>query len=311
MDYHSKIVSFGSCFADEVGKKFDYYKFRQFTNPFGVLFHPLAIEKVINFALSEKQFKSKDLFYHNERWHCFDVHSNLSHPDVEMMLTNLNATLKATRHNILEASHFIITLGTAWVYHHLESNETVANCHKIPQKAFEKRLLSIEEITTSLENIVTKVKGVNSNIRFIYTISPVRHLKDGFTENQISKSHLIAAMHQFLKQKSAPLNYGLAEGLDYFPSYEIMMDELRDYRFYTADMVHPNSLAVNYIWERFGETYFTIQVKKTMTEVETIQKGLAHKPFNPQSDSQQKFLKNIQQKINLLQQEFPHILFNK
>lgn len=310
VDYHSKIISFGSCFANEVGKKFDHYKFRQFTNPFGVLFHPLAIEKVIDFALSEKQFTSENLFYHNERWHCFDVHSNLSHPDKEEMIVNLNATLKATRQNILEASHFIITLGTAWVYHHIESNETVANCHKVPQKEFEKRLLSIEEITTSLEFIVAKVKGVNSNIRFIFTISPVRHLKDGFTENQVSKSHLVSALHESLSTlSSTPLGGGVGGGDYYFPSYEIMIDELRDYRFYAADMVHPNSLAINYIWERFGETYFTNQVKKTMTEVETIQKGLAHKPFNTQSDSHQKFLKNLLEKINLLQLEFPHILF--
>lgn len=307
IDYHSRILSFGSCFADEVGKKFDYYKLNHLTNPFGILFHPLAIEKVIDFALSEKQFTQDDVFLLDERWHCFDVHSAMSHPHKEEMLTNLNDTLKTTHQSILEATHFIITLGTAWAYKHIESTQIVANCHKVPQKAFEKKLLSIEEIATSIENLVLKVKAANPIINFIFTISPVRHLKDGFAENQLSKAHLISALHQVLENKNSPPQRGRAG--DYFPSYEILMDELRDYRFYTEDMIHPNQLAIDYIWERFSETYFTKVTFATMKEVDAIQKGLAHKPFNPNSGRHLGFLKKLENQIEKLQKEFGQIKF--
>ncbi len=311
IDYNSRIVSFGSCFADEVGKKFEHFKFNHLTNPFGILFHPLAIEKVIDFALSEKKFTQDDIFLLDERWHCFDVHSALSHPDKEWMLTTLNDTLNVTRQNIIEATHFIITLGTAWIYRHIESNEIVANCHKVPQKAFEKKLLSIDEIATSLENLVSKVKAVNPEISFTFTISPVRHLKDGFVENQLSKAHLISGLHKFLESQNSPLLWGGVGAGDYFPSYEILMDELRDYRFYAQDMIHPNQLAINIIWERFSDTYFTKETFATLKEVDVVQNRLAHKPFNAQSDSHHKFLKSLSQKINLLQQQFPQMQFDK
>jgi hypothetical protein len=305
IDYHSRIISFGSCFAEEVGKKFDYFKFQHLTNPFGILFHPLAIEKVIDFALSEKQFTQDDIFFLDERWHCFDVHSAMSHPDKEVMLINLNNTLKATRQNISEATHFIITLGTAWVYTHLETNEIVANCHKVPQKAFEKKLLSIEEIATSIETIISKVKAINPNSNFIFTVSPVRHLKDGFTENQISKANLISALHSCLN----PRLVSEVEAGAYFPSYEILMDELRDYRFYAEDMIHPNRLAIDFIWERFSEAYFTKETFATMKEVDAIQKGLSHKPFNPNSESHLRFLNKLKNQIKQLQKEFAQIQF--
>lgn len=309
IDYHSRIISFGSCFADEVGKKFDHFKLNHLTNPFGILFHPLAIEKVIDFALSEKQFTQDDIFLLDERWHCFDTHSAMSHPDKKVMLTTLNDTLKATRQNILEASHFIITLGTAWVYKHTETSEIVANCHKVPQKAFEKKLISIEEIAKSIENIVSRVKAANTKINFIFTVSPVRHLKDGFTENQLSKAHLISALHQVLENKNFPLLWRGAGGENYFPSYEILMDELRDYRYYAEDMIHPNQLAIDIIWERFSEAYFTKETFEIMKEVDLIQKGLAHKPFNPNSERHLQFVKSLNEKIAMIKKRISHIQF--
>lgn len=306
IDYHSKVVSFGSCFADEVGKKFEYFKFQHCTNPFGILFHPLAIEKMIDFALSEKEFADEDVFFQNERWHCFDVHSAMSHPEKEEMLSTLNERLKTTSQEISQATHFIITLGTAWVYRHIEIGQTVANCHKVPQNNFEKRLLTIDEIANSIENLVTKVKAINPKVTFIFTVSPVRHLKDGFVENQLSKAHLIAGLNSFLLKK-APLWEGW--GASYFPAYEILMDELRDYRFYAEDLVHPNQLAVDYIWNRFADVYFSESTFSTKKQVDTIQKGLAHKPFNPDSESHQKFIQNLDEQIKRLQKDFPHIKF--
>jgi len=316
IDYHSKIVAFGSCFAENMGAMFQYYKFQSTTNPFGILFHPLAIEKVIHFALSEKKFTENDIFFLNERWHCFDVHSQLSHPDKEVLLQNLNEALQTTRHALMESTHCIITLGTAWVYKHKTSTEVVANCHKVPQNEFEKQLLSVMEIEENLQRIVELVKATNPNITFIFTISPVRHLKDGFVENQRSKAHFIAALHQYLSVTNSPLRslseaevWRGAGGEDYFPSYEILMDELRDYRFYAEDLIHPNQLAIDIIWERFSETYFTEETFATMKEVDSIQKGLLHKPFSPDSQSHLKFLKKLKNQMEQLQKKLGHIQF--
>lgn len=302
-------MAFGSCFAENMGAKFQYYKFQSTTNPFGILFNPLAIEKVIHFALSEKTFTEKDIFFHNERWHCFDVHSILSHPEKEVLLQNLNKALQITEEQLKASTHFILTLGTAWVYRHKKSNEPVANCHKVPQKEFEKHLLSVSEIKESLQRIVEKLKEVNSNITFIFTISPVRHLKDGFVENQWSKAHIIAGLLNFLEEFSR--NHPEDGSLEYFPAYEVMMDELRDYRFYADDLIHPNQLAINYIWERFSETYFTKETFTTMKDVDSIQKATSHRPFNAEGEAHLRFLEALKLKIKDLQLRFSYMEFNK
>lgn len=303
IDYHSRLVSFGSCFVENMGGKFAYYKFQNITNPFGILFQLLAIEKLFTLALSEKEFTETDVFFHNERWHCFDAHSAMSHPQQEVLLENLNNALEITRKNLKEATHCIITLGTAWVYQHKASGELVANCHKVPQKEFKKRLLTIEEIEKSLENIIDCVRKFNPNYSLIFTISPVRHLKDGFTENQVSKSHLISALYKIRNTEE------FKQYLYYFPSYEIVMDELRDYRFYGPDMIHPSPTAIDYIWNRFSECCIAEEVLPVMKEVDIIQKSLAHKPFNPNSESHIRFLKNLKLQIEKLQKEFDHIHF--
>tara|TARA_R110000850_G_scaffold182360_1_gene307793 strand:+ start:52502 stop:53464 length:963 start_codon:yes stop_codon:yes gene_type:complete len=305
LDYNSRIVSFGSCFVENMGGKFEYYKFQNITNPFGILFQPLAIEKLIAFAISEKEFTTNDVFFHNERWHCFDAHSALSHPQKEVLLKNLNNVLQLTSQNLKQATHCIITLGTAWVYQHKTSGELVANCHKVPQKEFEKRLLTVDEIEKSLKNIIGSVRKLNPDCSLIFTISPVRHLKDGFTENQVSKSHLISALYKTRNAEE------FKQDLYYFPSYEIVMDELRDYRFYAPDMIHPNPTAIDYIWNRFSEYCISEEAFLVMKEVGGIQKGMAHKPFNPDSESHISFLNDLQEKIQSLQKRFSHIDFYK
>ncbi|WP_310559830.1 GSCFA domain-containing protein [Flavobacterium sp.] len=301
IDYNSKIVSLGSCFAVNISEKFDYFKFQNTTNPVGILFHPLAIEKLIDFAVSGKQFTEKDIFFHNERWNCFDVHSDLSTSNKAEFLENLNAIIKSTLQQLQEASHIIITYGTSWVYRNLDTNEIVANCHKVPQAAFSKEILSVETIECSIQNTIDLIQKINPNINFIFTLSPVRHLKDGFLENQQSKAHLITALHKIVNYQLSIINY--------FPSYEIMMDELRDYRFYAEDMIHPNSVAIDYIWERFCETAISEEIHSIMKEVETIQRGLAHRPFNANSEIHQQFLSNLQDKIAKIQNQFPKIQF--
>lgn len=298
IDYDSRILSIGSCFAENIGEKLAYYKFRNAINPFGILFHPKAIEKLVLRAIEGEAYGEEDIFHQNERWHCFDAHSKLSNTSKNDLLQELNSALELTTRTLQEASHIIITLGTAWVYRHLERDSIVANCHKVPQKIFSKILLSVSDIKSSLQNIEKEVRRINPDVQFIYTVSPVRHLKDGFIENTQSKSHLIAAVHKSLNSSS-----------NYFPSYEIMMDELRDYRFYDEDMIHPNATAVDYIWQGFKSVWINLGTFKTMKDVETVQKGMHHRPFNPKSSEHKRFILQIEEKKKNLGIKFPHIKF--
>jgi lysophospholipase L1-like esterase len=301
--YESKILSLGSCFAENMGQILTFYQFQRGMNPFGIIFNPVSIEKLIERVVLQLHFTKDDIFFFNERWHCYEVHSELSHADSEVVLSNLNRILLETQKQLQEATHIIITYGTSWVYRHIETNAVVANCHKVPQKQFSKELLSIDSIQNSIQNTVDWIQKSNPNCNFIFTVSPVRHLKDGFVENQWSKAHLIAAIHDKLKTEYLKLN------TDYFPSYEIMMDELRDYRFYADDMMHPSALAIDYIWERFAATQIDANATATMELVQTIRKGLAHRPFNPNSESHQKFEANLKEKIATLEAQYSFMKF--
>ena len=300
IDYKSNILLIGSCFSENIGNKLAYYKFQSLQNPIGILFHPKAIENFVTDVINERVYTENDLIFENERWHNFNAHSGLSSSDKNEILNNLNTAISSTNKKLKEASHIIITLGTSWVYRFIESDKIVANCHKIPQKKFLKELLSIDEITESLEALIALVKSVNKNATLLFTVSPVRHLKDGFTENQQSKSHLIAAIHNVIEPRKKT---------HYFPSYEIMMDELRDYRFYAEDMIHPNKTAINYIWNRFSEVWISEKSLSIMKEIETIQKGLSHKPFNVNSELHKQFLKNLESKKQAVISKLPFIKF--
>ncbi|QLC67984.1 GSCFA domain-containing protein [Flavobacterium sp. LPB0248] len=304
INYDSKILSIGSCFAENISEKFDYFKFQNETNPFGIIFNPVSIESLFRRVCQQKLFEEKDVFFYNERWHSFEVHSDLSNSDRQELLETLNKAITETYKQLTEATHIIITFGTSWIYRNLEKDEIVANCHKVPQKQFSKELLSVEVIQKSIQNTIDVIQTLNPNINFTFTISPVRHIKDGFVENQLSKSHLFTALHQVLKTHNSKLiTY------NYFPSYEIMMDELRDYRFYGEDMLHPNQIAIDYIWKLFSENYFSEESASVMKEVDEIQKSLRHRSFNPQSEQHQKFLANLQIKMKNVEKKWPHIVF--
>lgn len=297
IDYSSRIVLLGSCFSENIGSKFKEFQFLTTQNPFGILFHPIAIETLITSAITNKKFCEKDLIYNKEVYHLFEAHSSLSNLNPNLVLTNVNNAIHQTKLELENASHIIITLGTAWVYKHIKSDKIVANCHKIPQREFEKQLLSVTEISESLQRCMDTILTVNNNVKIIFTLSPVRHIKDGFTENSLSKAHLLSSIHNVISN-----NKNVAS---YFPSYEIVLDELRDYRFYKEDLLHPNQTAINYIWEKFVTTWFAKSTEKTMQKVEEINKGLAHKPFNEQAEAHQLFLKKIAQKQHQLITEFP------
>ena len=302
ISYASKMVLLGSCFSENIGAQLDHFKFQTVQNPFGILFHPKAIKTLVANAIHEKTYTQKDLVFQNERWHCFDAHSKLSALVKKDILLQLNKATAATNLALKEATHLLITLGTSWVYRDTASHKIVANCHKIPQKNFAKELLSVQEVTETLSEIIALIRSVNTQVNIIFTVSPVRHLKDGFVENTQSKSHLIAAI-QALLQRSKNTK------LHYFPSYEIMMDELRDYRFYAKDLIHPNTTAIQYIWKRFTSTWIAKKACETMQEINSIQKGLSHKPFDVKSIQHQKFLTNLTARITKIETEFPFIKF--
>lgn len=306
IDYSSKILLLGSCFSENIGAKFEYFKFQNLQNPFGVIFNPVSIEKLVVRAIENKPFSEEDIFEHNGIWKCFEVHSELSSLDKNEFLNNLNLALQNLREALLSSTHIIFTFGTSWVYRNIDASaplstgEIVANCHKIPQKNFSKELLSIEVISKSIQTVFNKILEVNTKATIINTVSPVRHIKDGFVENSLSKAHLLSAIHQQSTNNNQP---------KYFPSFEIMMDELRDYRFYAEDMLHPNKTAIEIIWQKFSKVWLSSNTVTFQKEIATIQNGLRHRPFNPKSDEHIQFLENLQHKISTVQQHFPHILF--
>lgn len=298
--YSSQILLLGSCFSKNISEKFQYFKFQSVTNPFGIIFHPQGIEQFVQNAALHYEYTENDLYFHNDRWQCFDAHSSLSSANKEELIKNLNKGIAVTGHQLEHASHIVITFGTAWVYRFIENQKIVVNCHKIPQKKFKKELLSVEEVSKSMQNIIKWVHQKNPKAVILFTVSPVRHLKDGFVENMQSKSHLLAGVHQVVQNNS---------NVFYFPSFEIMMDDLRDYRFYTSDLLHPNQMAVDYIWEKFTEAWCSENTLSIIQEVESIQKGLLHRPFDETSEAHQQFLKKLSAKKHRLTQQFPHIQF--
>ncbi|MBC9796658.1 GSCFA domain-containing protein [Sinomicrobium weinanense] len=297
ISYDSRLLLLGSCFVENMGSKLDYFKFPCLQNPFGILFHPGALENFTARVTARQKYTEEVVFEHNGRWHCFDAHSVMSGNSREAVLSRLNKALDHTADYLKNATHIVITLGTAWGYRLKDSGLLVANCHKVPQRQFVRELAPIEAIEKSIEGAIKHIGSVNPGVQFVFTVSPVRHVKDGFVENQRSKAHLITALHNVLKKEA------------YFPSYEIMMDELRDYRFYAEDMIHPNQTAIDYIWEKFTLAWISPEAVPVMEEVDAIQKGLAHKPFAPSSEQHQKFLKSLQERISRLQARVPHIWF--
>lgn len=306
IDYNSSVLFLGSCFSENIGDKLNYFKFSNQQNPFGILFHPKAIETLIFNAVNKKKYVKHDVFFHNEQWHCFDAHSKLSNSFKIRLLSNLNTQIELTNTYIKKATHIIITLGTAWVYQFCETSHLVSNCHKIPQNQFSKALLTVEDILKTLINIEETISAINPKANLIFTVSPIRHIKDGFIQNMQSKAHLITAIHEFLSNKKVSI---VNLNSFYFPSYELMMDELRDYRFYKADMLHPNNTAIHYIWECFKTVWIDNKALKIMDEVDTVQKGLRHKPFNVNSEAHQKFIQKLEVKINNLKSQYPHFTF--
>ncbi|GAB1308438.1 GSCFA domain-containing protein [Urechidicola sp. KH5] len=293
IDYNSEVLLLGSCFSENIGSKLEYFKFNTSLNPFGIMFHPKAIESYVTNVANERTYSEADIFDLNEQWHCFEAHSTLSSINKNLLLNNLNTGIRTGFSSINSASHIIITLGTAWVYRHIASDTVVANCHKVPQKKFLKELMTVDEIEASLQNIICLIKNINKDVHIVFTLSPIRHIKDGVEENSVSKAYLRSAIAQITDKRNQ---------VYYYPSFEIMMDDLRDYRFYKEDLIHPSAMAIDYIWDHFSQSWISENAQPTMQQVAEIQRGLNHKPFNPNSEAHQTFLKNLENKIATLEE---------
>ena len=295
ISYQAKVFSMGSCFAEHMSEKLRYYGFDSDANPFGIIFNAVSMQRLVARIVQQQAFTEADIFFHNELWQSFEVHSAMSSTDPSTYLANLNAQLIATRDCLEKATHCIFTLGTSWVYTH--QGNVVANCHKVPNSQFEKKLLSAEENQIALQKIKDCIHQINPNLQFIFTVSPVRHTKDGFTENHISKGNLLQAINNVQQSTN---DY-------YFPAYEIVMDELRDYRFFAADMIHPNSLAIDYIWERFSTHAIESSCGPIMKEVAEIKRALHHRPQHQNTQAWAQFQHQLEQKIADFKQKYPSI----
>ncbi len=298
IEHDKKIITIGSCFAQNIGEYFEHFRFNVMCNPFGVLYNPVSILNSFNLALQEKEFLQDDLIESNSEWHSFYHHSDFSHHDPEVCLDKINKGLKATSDFLREADVVIITFGTAYVYRHIKQDIVVSNCHKIPAKEFKHYRLSLNETKKVIDEAISLLKSVNENIKIIFTVSPVRHWKDGAVNNQLSKSTLLLAIDEIVK---------LNKNCEYFPSYEIVMDDLRDYRFYNSDLLHPNKIATDYIWEKFSSTILSDNCLSIMNEIDKIVKARAHKVRNVKSENHQAFIKANIEKIKTLQRKHPQL----
>lgn len=285
IDHTHSLVFIGSCFAENIGERFQQLRFQTDINPFGVLYNPLAIAVALRRLISIKPYTEKDLFPHDGLWHSEAHHSRFSHKDSDICLEKINSQLVASSKNLRSADYLFITFGTAWVYEWARNGKVVANCHKLPGKHFIRRRLEVEEIVKEYNDLIAKLRTLNPRLKIVFTVSPIRHWKDGAHENSLSKSTLLLAIDNFK-------DYDLL----YFPAYEIVNDELRDYRFYASDMIHPSEVAIDYIWERIDEIFFSEKTHQFNDAIMQINKARNHRPFDPESEAHKRFIVNIETK---------------
>lgn len=300
--YRDKLLLTGSCFTEHIGNYLAEVKFNTLQNPNGILFDPLSVCSSLVSYIQQKQYTEKDIFYLNEAWHSWQHHSRFSHPDKATCLEMINASQNTAHRFLKEADWLIITLGSSFSYKLADNYMPVANCHKAPAQTFQKHLCTIEETVTALDGTIHQLFHFNKKLKIIFTISPVRHLRDGVTENNRSKARLIEAVHHLVDK---------FDRLYYFPAYELVIDVLRDYRFFDIDLAHPNYAATQFVLEKFAENCFDDSTRRLAEEIKKIGIAANHKPFNPQSQQHKNFMRNQLDKIQQLQHERPYLDFSK
>lgn len=297
INHQTKMVVFGSCFAENIGKHFLENKFLVNVNPFGVLYNPASILQSIELLRSNRCFLPEDIFQNQGVFRTYHHHSQFSDTDKDVFLKNINDSREKASNDLQEADVLLITFGTAYVFSLKDSDEVVANCHKQASSMFHRKRLSVDEIVASWTKIVSDSLDLNPDLKILFTVSPIRHWKDGAHNNQLSKSILLLAIDELMSRFS---------NLYYFPSYEIVLDELRDYRFYADDMIHPNDFAIRYIWSIFEDAYFDDETKKLNIEWQKISKAISHRPFNDDTEEHKHFLKQTLLKLQSLRINHPN-----
>lgn len=301
IDYSSRIIFTGSCFAENIGNKLSQLKIPTLINPFGILYNPESVRKSLVDIVNCREFTENDLFFYNEKWISFAHHGTYSAQNKNDALYKINESIKHANEFLSKTDFLFITFGTFRAYTLLNTGKIVANCHKLPTANFTNELLDIDILFDNYCKLIEQLSANNPNMEIVFTVSPVRHWKDGAINNQLSKSYLFILIHKLVKKYN---------NSHYFPSYEIMMDELRDYRFYADDLFHPSNLAVEYIWSKFEQTYFSKHAIETAKKVKKINQNLNHRVFYPNTEAYKKFvIRNIEQ-INQIQKQLPEISFS-
>ncbi len=296
LDYNTPSLWIGSCFTENIGSHLQELRFPAGVNPFGVLYNPESIRQSLMILAEEKEFTAGDLRFGNDLWYSFSHHTSFSDPDRDACLRNISESVEKASALLRKARFLFLTFGTARAYRLKETGQVVSNCHKLPHSMFDHELLSAGDITSSYTALISKLSEINPGINIILTLSPVRHWKDGPTENLVSKSVLMVSIA------------GLAERFDnvsYFPAYEIVMDELRDYRFYEEDMIHINRAGVDYIRKRFMECFVDPAALPLVKEIKGILQGVGHRPFNPSTENHRRFLRSLLDRIGRFEKVVP------
>lgn len=302
INYRQSLLFIGSCFAENIGERMEKYKFKTFTNPNGIVYNPSSIAIALRNISLNKKIKKDELFFANEHWNSWEHHSYYSHPNKGLMPQSINEDTLAAYQILKNGDWLSITFGSAFYYKRKDSGRIVANCHKQAQKEFTKHLLNVDEIVKEYSDLFEQLKILNTNLKVVFTISPVRYIRDGIVENNRSKAILIEAVHRLKEQH---------ENVFYFPAYDLVMDSLRDYRFFKEDLVHPTEQAIEYVFEKFAETIFDAETKNIFERIKEINTAFNHRPLHSTSTmAHQKFIETYKNKAKQLQAEFPFLNLN-
>jgi hypothetical protein len=300
IDYHSRLLFLGSCFADNIGKKMADLKFNVCLNPFGVIYNPLSIANSIELLLEKESFQKSDLAFYNELWYSYAHYTWFSDVDPEKCLEKINNAFQHARDFIRNAEVVFITLGTSWVFSLKNSGDIIANCHKLPASNFKRSFSTVDNSFRHLKTSIFNLRKINPLVRIVFTVSPIRHFKDGAIENQRSKAALILTIARLQEELSC---------IYYFPAYEIFMDELRDYRFYAEDMIHPSDASIDYTWKQFAKTFLSKESILLATEIQKLIEGMNHRPMHTNTSAYKRFVASLSQKLETLSEQYPFIDF--
>lgn len=296
IDHSHQLFLIGSCFADNIGTKLKQFKLKTTLNPNGILFNPISIATAIESYIQNSKITEEDIVFNNGLFHSINHHGCFSNPNVNELINTINESVECAHNDLKQCDYLFITFGSSNVYVSNHTNSVVANCHKLPQSNFTKEQLQPGEIINHFHQLIDQLKSFNPKLKIIFTVSPVKYLRDGLVENNLSKAVLIFSIHEIIKQHT---------NCHYFPAYELVTDDLRDYRFYKEDLAHPNELAIEYVWDKFVASHFTENAKSVMQKLNDINKAVSHRPIHGNTEAHILFKKNYLEKCAVLEKEIP------